>query len=263
MSICKHCDKNIPANKMANHVRWKHTTVNPNKYNIKCSCVVCKKELHTSGIKRHHATHLTKKIVKSHCNQCNAPIYNNNKFCNSSCAAIYNNSRNDYSKIKTGPKPGSKPKYTKIKQCVICNKFHPGRGASCSKECKSKLLSICVKERIYNGWNPNDNRGRGKQSYLESSFESWLNDNYPILQYQTEYPIKRLDVIKTYFADFYFPSLNLIIELDGTQHKYTVEYDTERDDYISSAYGIKVVRISHKEYTKQTRINEIKNLLRA
>lgn len=66
-----------------------------------------------------------------------------------------------------------------------------------------------------------------------------------------------------YFADFYFPTLDLIIELDGTQHntKSAKEYDRERDHYISTNYSIQIVRISHKEYVSKQRVSEIGALL--
>lgn len=191
-----------------------------------------------------------------------------NKFCSKSCGAIYSNSKKDYTKFKSGPKKGSnyvrsnsQHQFTKIRQCIICNKFHPNIGQTCSIECKKKLLSIKIKHRIHNGWNPNSNRGRHKKSYLEISFEKWLKDNYPNINYTTEQPFKRLDEIKTYFADFYFPTLSLIIELDGTQHNNTVEYDQNRDEYIKSVYNINIVRITHTEYKNKTKLELVKNLL--
>ena len=53
-----------------------------------------------------------------------------------------------------------------------------------------------------------------------------------MLEVIIEQPFPRLDIIKTYFGDFYFPSLYLLIELDGTQHLKTIEYDIERDNYL-------------------------------
>lgn len=216
------------------------------------------------------------------CLQCNSIIQyesRNNKFCSKSCSATYSNNKKDWTKIKTGPKPKlkiektqrnisrsvSRPNlknlYTKIEQCVICNKFHPNKSKTCSTNCKRKLLSKIIKERIYNGWDPNSNRGRQKRSYLEKSFEEWLNKNYSEIHYICEQPFKRLDIVKTYFADFYFPELNLIIELDGSQHNATKDYDRERDLYIESTYDIRIVRITHKEYKSKIKLELIKNLL--
>lgn len=207
----------------------------------------------------------------NHCTQCKNILeykIKNYKFCSRSCAAIFNNSKKDWSKIKSGPSKGSKttknkiqPLYTKIKQCVVCDKFHPRTGKTCSVPCQKILLSSLTKQRIHNGWNPNSNRGRQKRSYLENSFESWLRDNYSAVVYITEQPFKRLDEIKTYFADFYFPDLSLIIELDGTQHNSTRDYDQNRDNYIANTYNLYILRITHKEYKNKSKLDLIKKLL--
>ncbi len=53
--------------------------------------------------------------------------------------------------------------------------------------------------------------------------------------------------IGAYVADFYCPSIKLVIELDGDQHLTAVEYDGVRDSYFG-ALGIKVIRISNKTF---------------
>lgn len=200
------------------------------------------------------------------CKHCDGPIpYNkrSNQFCSQSCAGTFNTGSRDYTTFKPGPPigTGAKPPYTKIKMCTVCNKYHPGSGRTCSKECKSVILSISAKTRISKGFNPQLNRGRNKRSYLEISFSGWLNTMYPTLEVKIEHPFKRNDITKTYFADFYFPSKRLIIELDGSQHKHTVDYDAERDRYITDAYGVTVIRITHKEYQSGAKVQEIINLL--
>ncbi len=60
------------------------------------------------------------------------------------------------------------------------------------------------------------------------------------------YPVKfiRQKVLGKYIADFFSPSANLVIELDGSQH-YTeigIEKDTERTAYLEQ-FGITVLRI--------------------
>lgn len=127
--------------------------------------------------------------------------------------------------------------------------------------CQRIVHSQRMKEAIANGHDPKKNRGRGKKSYLEISFEKWLNTHFPNIEYIPEYPVKRHDMVKTYFGDFYFPSKNLIIELDGTQHNSTTEYDQDRDAYITNTYGIQIFRISHKEYINQSKIDTVINML--
>lgn len=241
------------------------------KFHLICSCTICKSEITTQSLSSHYKKHINSLIPKSNCPTCKSPIFNKNKFCNSSCAATFNNPIKDYSLFTPGPKKGSKsasyfknPQYTKINWCVHCNKPHTRTGKSCSRHCQSVLQSNHMAIRIANGYNPNHNRGRGKQSYLESSFEQWILSTFPNLPYKKEVPFKRIDMIKTYFVDFYFPTKNIIIELDGTQHNTPTQqlYDIERDQYIISTYEInQIVRISHKDYVKQHRIPEIRALL--
>lgn len=128
--------------------------------------------------------------------------------------------------------------------------------------CGTKYLSLRIRESIATGiFNPRNNRGRHKRSYMETSFEQWLTKNCPNLEVIIEQPFPRLDIIKTYFGDFYFPSLSLLIELDGTQHLKTIEYDIERDNYIKDNYHVQIIRISHKEYQTNSKLELVKQLL--
>ena len=233
-------------------------------FHLYCSCVICKRTVTTQSLAAHYRTH--NKPTTS-CVLCGKPTSKySQKYCSQSCAAVQSNSKKDRSTFTSGPPPGqpqrskTRPPYTKISWCPICGRPHKGTG-TCSAACKAKRLSNAMKKRIYNGFNPNQNRGRGKQSYLEASFDAWVSSQFVGLPYMKEYPIRRLDTIKTYFADFYFPTKQLIIELDGTQHKYTREYDLERDTYIRDVYGITVIRITHREYTSQSRMSEIMSFL--
>lgn len=237
--------------------------MNSSKFLLFCSCVVCKTEITAQGISQHYHAHHTEKTPVSSCLQCGKPIYRiGYKFCDHSCSATYNTPRNPPRDQASRDRTSKSRKdrfapYTKIKKCTICGKYHPRVGKTCSDECKSILLSNSMKKKIQSGYNPNKHRGRHKRSWLELSFESWLQKNYPSLEFQTEKPFNRKDMTKTYFADFYFPSLNLIIELDGTQHKKTQVYDQERDQYISEIYDVEIIRISHSEYTKKEKLELI------
>lgn len=199
------------------------------------------------------------------CLFCNKSIeYNNrfNKFCSSSCSASLNNKKR---KIAPYKKQVHKRKIQKIRICEICSQPHYINGKTCSKQCKNKLLSISRKKLIEEGsWNPKSNRGRHKKSYLESSFHDWLNKHKQI-NFVTEYKFKRYKSDLTfqcaYYVDFFFPDLNIAIELDGSQHEKTKAYDQDRDQYIYNAYNVKIFRITHDEYIKKNRIKEIKSLL--
>ena len=63
--------------------------------------------------------------------------------------------------------------------------------------------------------------------------------------------------------DFYFPEINLIVELDGKQHEKPKhkEADKLRDEYITTNLNLNVFRISYDEYQTGTKINELLKLL--
>lgn len=234
-------------NKEANH-----------KFLRKVSCIHCGKESTVQSFKAHLGTHVEKSKTGS-CLQCNKDIFNNNKFCSHSCSATYNNARLDRTTFRPGPKPGfkpknTKPKYTKIKQCIVCDRYHPRQGRTCSKECKSKFISQKMNERIDKGWNPQENRCRSKPSFLERSFEDWL-----ISINHTDY-IKNKTFRcgkKIYFGDFFFPSRNILVELDGKQHENSIEYDSTRDNLIKKYHKVNTIRISYTEYMAKTKINAV------
>lgn len=264
MSIyqCTQCDQQFTKpTLLANHIRWNHKIEEniSTKFQVKCSCIQCKQELTTANLENHifhqHA-HTYPKQPKSFCLHCKNAIYNLNKFCSSSCSAIYSNNKKDFTKIKSGPPKGFIPKnapapYTKIAQCVICGKYHPKNGKTCSKECKSTLLSKKANERIDNGWNPQENRCRSKPSYLERSFEIWLNQ-INISDYVKNKTFRCGE--KIYYGDFFFPKQNLLIELDGKQHKDNIEYDMRRDKLIKQYHGVETIRISYDEFVKKSKV---------
>lgn len=241
------------------------------KFQLYCSCITCKAQLTAQNIKSHYKKYHSVNEPKSYCLECQKPIYTNNKFCNQSCSAKHNNKKRLESgwvpsktqRLKTSLKLKLRyPKFTPVTPCIICNKLHPRSGKTCSNNCYRIHQSIRMKDCIANGdFNPNKNRGRHKRSYMELSFENWLNENFPSLKFITEHPFHRSDITKTYFADFYFPDLSLIIELDGTQHLLNVNYDIERDEYIKSHYNVSILRISHREYKEKLKLDIVKELL--
>jgi very-short-patch-repair endonuclease len=215
--------------------------------------------LTVQSLSNHYNAHI---VLKAYCRQCNEPIFETRKsFCNSSCAAKYNNLHVDR---KHGPSKGFRKgikrglRVCPVSWCQICNSLiKHKRIQTCSDTCKRILLSIKSKQNCYK---TKYNRGRHKKSYLESSFEEWLV-SHNVTNFVMEKKFKRLDKMKTYFVDFYFPELKIAIELDGTQHKSTKKYDQERDQYISEQYHVKIVRISHKDYINKTKMPVIKDLL--
>lgn len=147
--------------------------------------------------------------------------------------------------------------------CEVCatNFYWKTKKKTCSKECQSKMHSVKMSERLRNP-EYRKNYGRGKKSFLEKSFYDWLTSKniVPQIDFFDEHHIVNHLNGKNYWLDFYFPTLNLCIELDGTQHLKTVEKDQLRDDYMKSL-DIRVVRVTAREYIKRTRQEEIEYLL--
>lgn len=98
---------------------------------------------------------------------------------------------------------------------------------------------------------------------MERTFEHWLVSKgmtEGIKGYLKEIRFTNKETKRNGWADFVFPQLKLIIELDGNQHRLRVDLDQERDDHLRSR-GWKVIRITHGEYVRKTRIHEIESLL--
>ncbi len=64
------------------------------------------------------------------------------------------------------------------------------------------------------------------------------------------YPVRfqRQKVLGKYIADFYCAKVNLVVELDGSQHYEPIgsEKDIERTNYLQQ-YGLTVIRIPNNE----------------
>jgi len=52
--------------------------------------------------------------------------------------------------------------------------------------------------------------------------------------------------IGNYIVDFYCPTLNLVIEIDGSSHDDKDEYDSERNSYLT-AFGLYVLHVKDKD----------------
>ena len=52
----------------------------------------------------------------------------------------------------------------------------------------------------------------------------------------------RQRIIGNYIVDFYCPSLELVIEIDGSSHDDKIEYDEQRDAYLKGL-GLSVIHI--------------------
>jgi very-short-patch-repair endonuclease len=93
------------------------------------------------------------------------------------------------------------------------------------------------------------NLGRHKRSWMELTFEIYLKENN-ITGWDTEVHFWNTVLRKNYFPDFIFENKKLIIELDGTQHRKTIEQDAIRDKWFSDK-GYRVIRIPHSEFKER------------
>lgn len=225
------------------------------KFQLLCSCIVCKKQLTVQSLKMHAASH----TKQSTCIVCNAQfrdISQNRVFCSSSCSATHNNSNRV---CRPGPSPGfgeGVKRVCKFSYCEQCSTvIQHKHSKTCSTACKKMQLSQKAK---HHSLKTRTNRNPHKQSYMERSFADWIQSQGFILDESVipEYKVHNFEHNRTYFIDFYFPLLNLAVELDGSQHLKTKEADSVRDRFLSTC-GIHVFRISHREYRNKSKIPEL------
>ncbi|MBH25882.1 MAG: hypothetical protein CMH57_15855 [Myxococcales bacterium] len=63
------------------------------------------------------------------------------------------------------------------------------------------------------------------------------------------YKFRRQHSIGPYIADFYCKAAKLVVELDGSIHEATAEYDQERDAFMK-LQGLQILRIQNEELLK-------------
>lgn len=84
-----------------------------------------------------------------------------------------------------------------------------------------------------------------RKSLTPQEFKLWLG----LKNKKLGLKFRRQHSIGPYIADFYCKEKNLIIELDGSSHTKSKEYDKERDNYMK-ILGIKVLRFWNNEIDK-------------
>lgn len=184
------------------------------KFQLFCSCTICKEQVSVQNIKRHYNRHLP----TGQCKQCGADTFKNNSFCSKSCSATFNNARKDYSKIKSGPSKfvGPKqPKPRKQKTCVICDSTHTKSGKTCSTSCKSKYFSIIFRGK--NGGNRNCNLPGmdclGTPFFFDSQWEVELAKSLTGSNIFWTRPQKFiLSDGRSYTPDFYLPEYDIFLD---------------------------------------------------
>jgi len=155
---------------------------------------------------------------------------------------------------------------TQEKVCPICNTKFLTPSLSirkfCSDTCYRKNHSIAMSERLKK--NNYRYQLKGKDSYLEKSFEDWLKTlgiKKSLKGYLREIHFYNKNTKKHGYCDFIFPTIKTVIELDGTTHRKTIEKDKIRDEHLHSR-GWKVLRLEHRKYVKKEYIKTITDVLK-
>lgn len=220
------------------------------------------------------------------CTQCHISFIpksgSTGKFCCKSCAATYNNAgkkrgiecrQKISAKLKQLQQHGTeywlkrnqkRSQNIQIFHCIICKTVCAYNRKTCSPTC----LKVYQKNRASEHLRKNRHKyvGPHQRSWMERSFVEWLESHgihQGIYGYkdQVHFKYKLNNKTKNGWADFVFVSRKLIIELDGNHHNKRKDLDQLRDAHLLQERGYTVVRITHAEYRKQSRIEEIKNLL--
>lgn len=255
---------------------------------IFCSCIVCKTVVSTAQLPNHTHNihqHLHPKPPKNFgkCLQCDDELrgYVNVKFCNRSCSASYTNKlRSDASRKKqaktlketvkdkkqNGTFVSSRPIISKcnvyFKSCQHCNISFTAKSSRrqlCSMVCLKNVGSIRQTHRLKTDPEYRAKLGSSNRSYPELQFSAWLDKH--TVPHVIEKQFQNKDTENYYFADFYFEELQLIIEIDGSQHLKTMESDAYRDRSILEQYDINTIRIPAIDFLKGRWEEKLKELL--
>jgi very-short-patch-repair endonuclease len=121
----------------------------------------------------------------------------------------------------------------------------------------SESMKIAHKEK--RAWNIGKSRWNNKPSYPEIFFSEIIQNEFSDKEYIREFPIG------IYSADFCWPHLKKVIEIDGSQHSRFEEYkerDKRKDIFLTSE-GYKILRISWSDMCQNTleKIKEAYNFI--
>jgi len=162
------------------------------------------------------------------------------------CGGIEKGSRiglgkNQYTKAKEIglPKPELSEKTKKIlsEKTSINNK---NRNPEVNKKISESMKKAHSEGRA---WNIGKSRWNNEPSYPEQFFMKVIENEFIDKNYINEYPIG------IYSADFCWPHINKVIEIDGDQHQRFEEYkerDKRKDEFLSKE-GYQVLRIIWKD----------------
>jgi very-short-patch-repair endonuclease len=108
-------------------------------------------------------------------------------------------------------------------------------------------------------------KNHGKQKRHKTTLEEYRQQqidnptkagNYFAALVSNQFPHRQClrEVIRGYYImDFYFPAVNLCVEIDGGIHELekVKEHDCNRDQYLSRVHGLRILRITNKQVLKE------------
>ena len=167
------------------------------------------------------------------------------------------NRQNQYTKAKTlglPPPQITEETRAKISSNVRINNLK--RDDSVKKKISEGMKKAHRERRA---WNIGMSRWNNEPSYPEKFFMKVIQNQFDDKNYVREFPLG------IYSADFCWPHLKKVIEIDGQQHERYVEYKKrdERKDLYLKEQGYQILRISWKEFCSNTKqkINESYNFI--
>jgi very-short-patch-repair endonuclease len=199
------------------------------------------------------------------------------KFCNNSCSAQFNNtgrilSEETKNKITIGVKNYNKKNVTEKPKpnCLVCGKkVKKNHNIYCSSECQKSCLiykeklSKNMKDKFKKNPELHPNRlcAGIKESYPEKFFREFI---------EKKGLTKDLDFIQQfkfdiYYVDFFFPKLNLCVEIDGERFhdenslKEIVRESKIKENYTLKRYKVKMLLKKEYENDILKIINNLKN----
>lgn len=196
----------------------------------------------------------------NYCSYCNATLCydaRENKYCSHSCAAIVRNTgriiseqqkRKTINTLKKNVRRYTKLPYTKISQCVVCNKWFPGTRKTCSDSCYRtknstnggyKENSTRVYRILYKGYWMHSGSELQFAQILDNARIPWLKNTD--IFYTFTYPDGK---IGKYYPDFFLPEIQRWVEIKGK--RYVREHDNIRQ---ASANAILIM--SHELKNKE------------
>lgn len=279
--ICKYCEDTFYSfsdKRKASHIG--NCKSNPNKQK---SIEIVK--IKNKEISRLRILEKKKKYYKDckFCKKCNKRIMYDNRFnifCNHSCSAKFTNPLKSYDNggrkrvcskiaidnIRNGVKKRFSGSSNEIiphkcfkEDCKILTKNKKYCSNGCRNKCpiNSKLSSDRIKKRFDEYPETHPNRiCAGRMSYPEKSFMDYLIKE----GLEKEKDFFQQKKVNRYHVDFYFPLINLVIEIDGKRWHTNKELEKKREDYIKIYH--KIIRFDTIDLMKGKFNNKINYLIK-